>query len=806
MEQHFVSTVFEDIWKDRYRKNNETYSDNLHRVAKAVAMAEPENVRSVWEKAFFEIMNDGEFFPGGRTMSNAGIGEKLTLNNCFVAPIIDDSMEGIFDAVKLGAVTHKSGGGIGYCFSNLAPNGRKTHNDAIASGPVSFMDVFNAQTRTVQQGSRRGANMGVMSVYHPDIFEFLNAKATDPDRLNHFNLSVMVDDEFMAAVETDDYVILHWPIYDENGNHVAEDQWDPQFTKRIKANEIWDVIMQKAYDNGEPGVFFEDTLRKWNPAHYVENIVCSNPCGEYLAGTINNTCDPKSYGGACNLGSLMLHKFVLNPFTKNAEVDWFTLSADIRIAVRFLDDIIDINKFPDPIYSNYQLSMRTIGLGYTGLADMLAMMGLRYNSTEAVEFVEELMEFCACEAYLASIDLAKEKGCFPLCDKMAHGNSPYVHGLLGQHDINEIYKYGIRNAKIQAVAPTGTMSLTFGNNCSSGIEPIFSLSYKRRVKVGGQEENNEQVIEVMDYAYWLYNQMVSNGQHVDYAPEDIFVTALEMTVEEHIDMLEVIQKYVDMSVSKTINVPSDYSFEDTKNIYMDCWNRNIKGCTIFRPNALRPGVLVTETNDNKKETVEQTKNYQEGANHSLGWGDVIDCSDGLIGKKRKLTTGCGSLHVVAFFDPVTGDLQECYLAKGSTGGCANFMTGLSRMISLSARAGVNVYAIKDQLDSTGTCPSYAVRRATHHDTSKGSCCPMAIGNALIEMHDEMMNDIMWDEPDEEESSEVDYTDGISFTDETPAKASYSSSISKFQCPECKEPITFEGGCQTCKSCGWTKCE
>ena len=277
MEKHFVSPVFEEIWRDRYRKNDETYEENLRRVAHAVAQAEPENKRHIYEESFFELLCSGDFFPGGRTMSNAGIGEKLTLNNCFVSPIIDDSMEGIFDAVKLGAVTHKSGGGIGYCFSNLAPNGRKTHNDAIASGPVSFMDVFNAQTRTVQQGSRRGANMGVMSVYHPDIFEFLNAKATDPDRLNHFNLSVMVDDEFMSAVETDDYITLHWPIYDEYGNHLSEEWWDPKFTWNIKANDIWDVIMQKAYDNGEPGVFFEDTLRTWNPAHYVENIVCSNP-------------------------------------------------------------------------------------------------------------------------------------------------------------------------------------------------------------------------------------------------------------------------------------------------------------------------------------------------------------------------------------------------------------------------------------------------------------------------------------------------------------------------------------------------
>ena len=533
---------------------------------------------------------------------------------------------------------------------------------------------------------------------------------------------------------------------------------------------------------------------------------CCEPCehngGEYLAGTIKNVDNPRDFGGACNLGSLMLHKFVNNPFTKEASVDWFRLSDAIDVAVRFLDDIIDINKFPDPIYENYQKNMRTIGLGYTGLADMLAMMGMKYNSQEAIGFVNELMLHCANEAYLTSIALAKEKGCFPLCDKQAHGNSPYVHRILDQEDIDNIYEYGIRNAKIQAVAPTGTMSLTFGNNCSSGIEPIFSLSFKRKVKVGGQEENNEQTVEVMDYAYWLYNKMVSEGQHVDFAPEEIFVTALEMTVDEHIAMLEVIQQYVDMSVSKTINVPTNYSFEDTKNIYMDCWNRGIKGCTIFRPNALRPGVLITD--EAAENTQGTAKPEEEGA--VLHWGDVIDCSDGLIGKKRKLTTGCGSLHVLAYFDPSSGDLQECYLAKGSTGGCANYMTGLSRMISLSARAGVSVYTIKDQLDSTGTCPSYAVRRATHHDTSKGSCCAMAVGNALIDMYEELRAEMEWDEADDE--CDVTYTNDIPGPDYDPNSVAlhpvYATSTAK--CPRCGEILTFEGGCQTCKSCGWNKCE
>lgn len=272
----FVNEVYKSIWKDRYQKNGESYDNQLWRVAEFIAKAE-ETKAHKWADKFFSIMKEGYFFPAGRTMSNAGIDEKLTLNNCFVAPIVGNSMEQIFDAVKLGAMTHKAGGGIGYAFSNLAPNGYKTRNDAIASGPVSFMDVFNTQTATVQQGSRRGANMGMLSVYHPDILEFIHAKSATEGRLNHFNLSVVVDDDFMKAVETDSTIPLHWPIYDENGDKVSTDKWDSNFTKYVRARNIWDEIMQMAYDNGEPGVFYEDNANNRNPAWYVERIVCSNP-------------------------------------------------------------------------------------------------------------------------------------------------------------------------------------------------------------------------------------------------------------------------------------------------------------------------------------------------------------------------------------------------------------------------------------------------------------------------------------------------------------------------------------------------
>ena len=796
----FVNEVYESIWKDRYQKNGESYNDQLWRVADFIATAESsvEEIRNKWADKFFSIMDAGYFFPAGRTMSNAGIGEKLTLNNCFVAPIVGNSMEQIFDAVKLGAMTHKAGGGIGYAFSNLAPNGYKTRNDAIASGPVSFMDVFNAQTATVQQGSRRGANMGMLSVYHPDILEFIHAKSTTEGRLNHFNLSVVVDDTFMQSVIDNGQVQLHWPIYDEKGNKLPPAKWDKQFTKLVPARDIWNEIMQMAYDNGEPGVFYEDNANNRNPAWYVERIVCSNPCAEYLAGTINAT-DPSQYGGACNLGSLFLHNFVKNPFTKQAHLDTEALRDTISVAVRMLDDIIDVNKFPDKIYENYQKGMRTIGIGITGLADMLAMLGMKYDSQEARDYVEFLMQMITNAEYYASIQLAKEKGCFPLCEPDKHADSTYIKSVLEHDVIDEMSEYGIRNAKIQAVAPCGTISMVFGNNCSSGIEPIFSLSYDRKVKIGGQDDKDVKIVKMMDYAYYLYHKLKNEGKHLDFDEHDIFPTALNMSVDDHVAMLAIISKYTDMSVSKTINVPTEASFDEVKNIYIQCWKKGIKGCTIFRPNAIRQGILLTE---DKKDN----ESKPESTSLTLPRGSIIEPSNDLIGKKRKIQTGCGSLHVLAFFDPIDGNLQEVYFNKGSTGGCANFMTGLSRMVSLLCRAGVDIMTIKDQLDSTGVCPSYATRKATHHDTSKGSCCPMAIGNALVEMYNEMQSEL-----DDKEDDAVSSCKGLSnaFNKATASIKKLSEALSAIPtevCPECGEPVMFEGGCKICKSCGWTKCE
>lgn len=794
IDQHFKSQIFEHIWKERYQKNGETYEENLWRVANFCGHTDEES------EQFFRVMVDGLFFPGGRTMSNSGIGTSLTLNNCFVAPQIPDDLEGIFNTVKLGAVTHQKGGGIGYDLSMLRPAGTPTANDAIASGPVSFANVFNAQTATILQGNRRGANMGVINVYHPDIQEYIHAKSYETGILNHFNLSVMVDNAFMESAHSRAEITLHWPVY----NDVGEIERDPskwKVTKQINAGDLWDEIMQMAYDNGEPGIFFYDNLNGDNNIWYDGKILSSNPCGEFLGTSIFNGPLPSTqYGGACNLGSLMLQNFVVDPFTEKAHIDYQKLEQVIPVAVRFLDNIIDVNTFPAEIYKNYQERYRAIGLGYTGLADALVMMGMKYDSPQARDYVGSLTEFIALHAYKASIELAKEKGSFPGLDKDKFVQSGYLQKhcdgdsdfmVNWQNVVEDIKTYGIRNAEMMSVAPTGTMSLTFGNNCSSGIEPIFSLEYDRRVKMGGQAEENIQIVTVQDYAYGLYKKLKEGGAPVIEDPP--FVTALNMDVDDHIKMLATIAYNVDMSVSKTINVPEDYQFDKCKEIYFDCWKSGVKGCTIFRPNALRQGVLVEKREPDHTDHTPEEPHEEFGG---LRRGDIICCDDSLIGMKKKLTTGCGSMHLMAWFDAVTGDIMEVFIGRGSNGGCEKNLTAMTRLISACLRGGVPFDYVMDQLESCGGCNAYGARRATHRDTSPGSSCATAIAHALKKMQEKIYDDLFDDEDNGESSQEVisnTKRDTPQTTDDVP------------RCPECGEEISFEGGCNICKSCGWSKC-
>ncbi len=488
---------------------------------------------------------------------------------------------------------------------------------------------------------------------------------------------------------------------------------------------------------------------------------------------------PTCYGGSCNLGSLMLHKFVEQPFTKDAEMNLYRLSQAIHVAVRFLDNIIDVNTFPDKIFENYQKRYRTIGLGYTGLADALVMLGYRYDSQEARRFVRNLTEFIAYSAYAASVDLAKERGAFPgfRADDFVRSGFLQKHRPSSKMQwdvlIRDIERYGIRNAKLLSVAPTGTMSLVFGNNCSSGIEPIFSLSYDRTVKLKGEEKIEDRTVTVQDYAYGLYQRMKAEGQDVVENPP--FVTALEMPVEDHIQMLAEIAFNVDMSVSKTINVPTDYPFEKCKDIYTSCWQKGIKGCTIFRPNELRRGIF-------------NTGDGSEARSSKSERGEILKCDDNLVGIKRKLNTGCGSMHLLAWYDPETRDIMEVFVGRGSSGGCEKNLTAMARLISAGLRGGIPFAYILDQLNSCGGCSAYQSRRVSKHDTSPGSSCATAIALALKEMQAQVKK--RGEKPTEQDGH---------------VKNAEDDNASAARCPECGAELSFEGGCNICKSCGWSKC-
>ena len=796
-----TNPVSYQIWKDRYCKNNESIDDNLYRVAKFCSNNKEE------ASDFFDLMREGRFFPGGRTMSNAGIGSSLTMNNCFNLNSVPDSIDGIFDTVRIGALTQKAGGGTGYDYSLIRPNGTPTSNDAVASGVVSFMQVFDTQTATILQGNRRGANMGILNIYHPDIFEYLDAKSYDAGKLVHFNLSVMIDDEFMKAVENNSEVYLHYPVYDEKG-HIIKDETKWQVKKKQNAKELYDLIIQKAYNTGEYGVFFYDNLNKDNNTWYCETIIGTNPCGEYVSGVIYRyDLDPNDYKGACNLGSIFLHNHVEKSFTKDAYINFPKLRDTVIKAVRLLDNIIDKNKFPHISFENYQKNMRTIGLGISGLADLLVMMNMKYGSEESVLETDRIMNFIAKTAYRASIELAKEKGSFPFLDKEKFIQSGFIQKHV-EYDsewkeiTKDILEFGIRNARLLSVAPVGTLSLTYGDNCSSGLEPIVKVNSKRQVKIGGQDESNIQVVELMDHAYskWLKtkNNIVS---------ADKFVTIDTLGVKEHLEILKAVTFHVDMSASKTINLPATYSFEETKDVYKWCWENGIKGCTIFRPNELRQGIFI----DDKKTEVEG-----KSSNHELQipWGTTIEASDDLIGHKKKLISGCGSLHLQAWFDPSNGKLMEIFLSKGSTGGCNSFMTGLSRTMSLALRTGASFDYIIDQLKSVPTCPSYVSRNATKKDCSEGNSCPSAIANALIKMQKDVFDELGTEDEEDKfiipvKTVKVDKNPKEEkFTQEElnyikdHGEIAFAKRFSK--CPVCGEKLEHIEGCLT-SSCGWSKC-
>lgn len=496
--------------------------------------------------------------------------------------------------------------------------------------------------------------------------------------------------------------------------------------------------------------------------------------------------EPLPAGGSCLLGSINLAEFV----DENGHFKWNLFYTTVHTAVRALNDVLDEGLPLHPLKEQRDSvrDWRQIGLGVMGVADMLIKMHLRYDSDEAIEHCRDVSQALADHAMYMSAKLAKDHNVtYPMYNPCVL-DSDFVRNNADTITHNLIAQCGLYNSQLLTVAPTGTLSTMLG--VSGGIEPIFAKSYKRKTE---SLHDKTTYYDVLTPIYQRYAD--EHGLTVDDEFPSWFVDSSEINSIQRVKMQEAWQLGIDASISSTVNLPKSATVEDVYNIYMEAWRHGLKGITIYRSGCMREGVLVV---DDKQDNAVEYAAMLDTTNDDLPRGAIIDCADDLIGKKRKLQTGCGSLHVLAFFDPVDGSLQEVYFNKGSTGGCANFMTGLSRMVSLLCRAGVDIMTIKDQLDSTGVCPSYATRRATHHDTSAGSCCPMAIGNALVDMWREMQEEINDDEDDVVDASNAD----TSMQSEQQASDDDNHAA---KCPECGNELVFEGGCNVCKNCGWSKC-
>ncbi len=579
-EMVFRTPIAEQIWDQKYRLKefdgtpiDITVQGTWARIAEALASVEMVEDRAKYEKEFYNVLAGFKFIPAGRINAGAGSARDVTLFNCFVMGTIPDSMSGIFQGLKEAALTMQQGGGIGYDFSTIRPKGAEVKGVASdASGPLTFMDCWDSMCKTIMSaGSRRGAMMATMRCDHPDIVDFIEAKR-DPNRLRHFNVSVLATDEFMEAVRQ---------------NKDFDLKFEGKVYDTVSARWLWDKIMMATYHYAEPGVIFIDRINQMNNLNYIETIASTNPCGE----------QPLPPYGACLLGSVNLAAMLLDDWS---DIDYNVLEDTVATAVRMMDNVIDVSKFPLPEQEVEAKATRRIGLGVTGVASVLALIGLKYGTREAELWLEKVMSTINEAAYLASVSLAIEKGPFPAYE------TKYVStGMvktLPAHIREAIFQHGIRNALLTSIAPTGTISL-YAGNVSSGIEPVFAMSYTRKV-LEKDGSKREELVE--DYAARKWRE-----RHGDKPYPPSFVTAQTLAPLDHVRMQAVAQRHVDSSISKTVNCPKNISFEDFKDVYMEAYLQGCKGCTTYRPNDVTGSVL--EAVEEKKELNKNEEELEDGA-------------------------------------------------------------------------------------------------------------------------------------------------------------------------------------------------
>lgn len=709
-------TVLEKRYLKRDEVGNiiETPQELFKRVANAVAKAETlyNSQETGIEKEFYDMLVNLEFLPNSPTLMNAGK-EIQQLSACFVLPI-EDSIDGIFETIKHAAVIHKTGGGTGFAFSRLRPSSDIVKTTmGVASGPVSFMKVFNAATEAIKQGgTRRGANMGILRVDHPDIMEFITCK-DDNNELNNFNLSVGITDKFMAALEG-------------GGDYELVNPRTGKVTKTINAKDLFELIAKQAWKNGEPGVVFLDRLNEYNPTPHIGIFESTNPCGE----------QPLLPYESCNLGSINLSKMVAD-----GKIDWEKLRNTVKRAVRFLDDVIDVNDYPLPEIERMTKGNRKIGLGIMGFADMLVMLAIPYNSAEALELADKLMKFIRDEGHAASRELAKERGVFP----NFKGSLYDKRGL------------PMRNATITTIAPTGTISIIAG--VSSGIEPLFAVCYYRNVMDGAKLVEINPYFEAVAkergfYSDELMDKIAQKGsiQGIKEIPLDIrkiFVTAHDIKPDDHVKMQATFQKYTDNAVSKTINLPNNATIDDVKKAFLLAYKTGCKGITVYRDGS-RDGQVINLIKEQKKDTKKERPPV-------------------LKGKTYKMQTGCGSLYITINEDD--NGVFELFTTIGKAGGCASSQCeAIGRLVSLAWRTGVQAEQVVKQL------AGISCHRHSGFGEKRVLSCADAVAKAIkLYLKDNGM--------------------------ETKQQISHISGA----CPECGAPLEHESGCVICKSCSYSEC-
>ncbi|GAA6193790.1 adenosylcobalamin-dependent ribonucleoside-diphosphate reductase [Phaeobacter gallaeciensis] len=756
----FAAPIAEQIWDMKYRFKQAdgspidvTVEDSWRRIARDLARVESDPAH--WEEQFFGALEDFKYLPAGRITAGAGTARQVTLFNCFVMGTVPDSMGGIFDMLKEAALTMQQGGGIGYDFSTIRPRGADVQGVAAdASGPLSFMDVWDAMCRTIMSaGSRRGAMMATMRCDHPDVHDFITAKS-DSARLRMFNMSVLITDDFMDAVKADG----SWELV-----------FDGKVYHTVQAVDLWNKIMQATYDYAEPGVIFIDRINKANNLSYVETIAATNPCGE----------QPLPPYGACLLGSINMARLVSNPFEADAALNQEAMQELVATAVRMMDNVVDASKFPLPEQAAEAQAKRRIGLGVTGLADALLMLGLRYGSDEAARQTEDWLHAIARAAYLASVDLAKEKGAFPLFDAEKYLASGTMQAM--DEDVRDaIREHGIRNALLTSIAPTGTISL-YAGNVSSGIEPVFAYAYTRKVL---QKDGSRTEEEVVDYAVQMWRDKFGDKELPDY-----FVNAQTLAPAAHVKMQAAAQKWIDSSISKTINCPEDISFDEFKDVYMQAWDQGCKGCTTYRPNDVTGSVLTVS------ESSEKAPGESSDAPHEVDGGEVIYMSEPLDrpqtleGNTYKLKWP-DSEHAIylTINDIIIGGRRRPFEVFINSKNMEHYAwtLALTRMISAVFRRGGDVSFVVEELK--------AVFDPRGGAWVQGKYIPsiLAAIGGVIETHLVAIGFLEGE--------------GLGLKSDPQAQVVNTDTNRGKACPSCGQfDLRMVEGCMTCGSCGHSKC-